>query len=151
MPTAAAPRTTADPSKADLAASLRVSVARLARVLRRQDNDDLTPTAWGALTTIFRDGPMTLGDVARSEHVSAPTVTKVVEKLETAGLVTRVADDGDRRVCRVQVSPAGRRRIEAIRAKRTAWLLDRLASLSEDELARLAAAAPVLEKLGAQE
>jgi DNA-binding MarR family transcriptional regulator len=131
----------------ELAASLRLSVTRLARLLRQQDESGLAPTLAAALATIAREGPLTLGELAAREQVTAPTVTKVVEKLEARGYVTRHADTADRRVCRVRVTPAGRRHVEAVRRRRTAWLSARLKTLSAEDLARLAAAADVLDRL----
>jgi DNA-binding MarR family transcriptional regulator len=131
----------------DLAGSLRLSVTRLARLLRQQDQSGLAPTLTAALATIAREGPLTLGELAVAEQVTAPSITKVVEKLEARGFVTRHTDERDRRVTRVQVTPAGRKFVETVRGRRTAWLTSRLKTLSPDELARLAAAADVLEKL----
>lgn len=130
-----------------LAGSLRFSVTRLARLLRQQDESGLAPTLTAALATIAREGPVTLGVLAAREQVTAPTITKVVEKLEARGFVSRQADASDRRVCRVQVTAAGRRQLEAVKKRRTAWLSGRLKTLSPQELERLAAAAEVLDKL----
>ena len=133
----------------ELAGALRLSVTRLARLLRQQDQTGLAPTLTVALATINREGPLTLGELAAAEQVTAPTITKVVEKLEAHGFVTRHADEQDRRVCRVRVTPAGRKQLDTVRRRRTAWLSSRLKTLSPDELERLAAAADVLEKLTA--
>jgi len=136
---------TVDP--VELAGVLRLSVTRLARLLRQQDQTGLAPTLTTALATIFREGPLTLGELAGAEQVTAPTITKVVEKLESHGFVTRHTDEQDRRVCRVQVTQAGRRHLDTVRNRRTAWLAGRLRTLTPDELHRLAEAADVLEKL----
>ena len=78
--------TTPEPTSDD-ARRLRYSVTRLARQLRRQAGTDLTPTQSAALVSIERHGPITIGDLAAHEQVSAPTATNVVSKLEAAGLV----------------------------------------------------------------
>src|SRR4051812_23988890 len=106
----------------ELASGLRLSVTRLARILRHQDGGDLTPSMVSALATIAREGPLTLGDLAGREHVAAPSVTRIVEKLQRAGLVVRTASDRDARVVYVAVSADGRARIEESRSRRTAWL-----------------------------
>lgn len=135
---------------ADLAARLGQDVVRLARVLRQQDEGELTPTMRAALVTIERDGPLTLGELAAAEHVAPPTVTKVVGKLEDRGLVLRSVDDADRRVSRVEVSDGGRALLAAIRRRRTTWLAERLDELGDDDREALLAALPVLEHLTGQ-
>jgi len=130
-----------------LAASMRLSVTRLARILRHQDGGDLTPSTTSALATINRHGPLTLGDLAAREHVSAPTITRIVEKLQQQGLVARTTSATDGRVTHATVTDKGRRLVVAARSRRTEWLVDHLGRLSAAELAALAAAAPVLEHL----
>ena len=135
------------PDPVEVAGRLRLSITRLARILRQQDQLGLTPTLTAALATIAREGPLTLGELAASEQVSPPTVTRVVGKLETAGLVHRRPDPGDGRVSRVELSPAGRRQLETGRTRRTAWLATRLRDLPPEDLVRLEEAAGVLERL----
>jgi DNA-binding MarR family transcriptional regulator len=130
-----------------LSSRLRFSVARLARLLRHQDGGTLGATASSALATVSRVGAPTLGELAASEHVAAPTITKVVGKLEDAGLVRREVDPSDRRVSRVLLTPEGQRHLEENRSRRTAWLVGQLRGLPADDVARLAAAVDVLEAL----
>ncbi|MCB1006210.1 MAG: winged helix-turn-helix transcriptional regulator [Acidimicrobiales bacterium] len=131
----------------ELAGQLRVVVARLARILRQQDQSGLAPTLLAALTTVGRSGPLTFGELAAHEQVAAPTVTKAVQKLEAKGLVSRRPDPDDGRVCRVVITAAGRRHLERARRRRTAWLATRLTELEADDVRRLAAAVDVLEAL----
>src|SRR5215212_9457980 len=104
------PAPTLDP--AEVAGRLRLPVTRLARILRQQDQLGLTPTMTAALATIGREGPLTLGTLAAYEQVSPPTITRVVGKLEAAGLVRRRPDSADGRVTRVELSAAGRRQLD---------------------------------------
>lgn len=135
------------PDTTELAGQLRVVVARLARVLRQQDQSGMSPTLLAALTTIARVGPLTFGELAAHEQVAAPTITKAVQKLEAEGLVTRRPDPDDGRVCRVAITSAGRRRLDQNRRRRTAWLATRLGELTPDDVARLQSAVGVLEGL----
>jgi len=138
---------TAAPDPVEVAGRLRLSSTRLARILRQQDQLGLTPTMTAALATIGREGPLTLGALAASEQVSPPTITRVVGKLEAAGLVRRRPDQADGRVTRVELSAAGRRQLDTGRTRRTAWLATRLRELPPEDLERLAEAADVLERL----
>lgn len=136
-----------EPDLGEIAASLRLSVTRLARLLRQQDPAGLSPAVATALGTIWREGPVTLSRLAAVERVTPPTITKLVDKLESLGLVERIADASDGRVCRVAVTDVGRAEIEDIRARRTEWLSARLAELPAADVRRLAAVTDVLENL----
>jgi DNA-binding MarR family transcriptional regulator len=136
------------PSNGDQFASrLRFAVARLARLLRQQDQSGFGPTLVAALATIERHGPITLGELAGREQVAPPTITKVVEKLEASGLVTRATDVLDRRINRVTVTAKGTKQLATYRSRRTEWLASRLQDLTPEEHDRLVAALPVLERL----
>ena len=131
----------------DLVARLRMTTARLARLLRQQDDSGLAPTSTAMLAAIGREGPITLGDLAAYEQVAPPTITKAVDKLEAAGLVDRVRDETDRRVCRVVLTTAGRRQIDRNRSRRNAWLTRQMRELSGGDVAKLQAAIDILERL----
>lgn len=133
--------------RAELAAELRLVVTRLSRQLRQQSTGDLSPTTISALFTIRRHGPLTLGELAAQEQVAPPTITRMVGRLESLGLVTRTTDRDDRRVCRVEITRQGAKELERVRRRRTAWLATRLRQLEPDELARLADTVSLLERL----
>jgi DNA-binding MarR family transcriptional regulator len=126
---------------------LSLSVTRLARVLRQKESGRLPPAAASMYAIIVRDGPISLGDLAAAEGVSPSTVTKIVNKLETLGLIDRLIDPTDRRVHLVRLSARGRRHIEVYRSKRNAWLAKQIAELNATERAGLAVALGVFEKL----
>lgn len=134
----------------DLAARLGIAVTRLARLLRHQDEGELTPTQRSALVTVSREGPITLGALAAREHVAPPTVTKVVTQLEEQGLLVRLEDGADRRICRVAVSDAGEARLAADRRRREAWLQQRLQDLDPLDREQLVAAVDVLERMSSR-
>ncbi len=134
-------------SEAELAAHLRLSVARLARRLRRETGADVTASQLSALHTIGRLGPLTLGDLSAAERVRPPTMTRVVASLEEQGLVTRTVDPSDRRVAHVATTAHGDRFLEASRHRRDAFLASGLRSLSPEERDVLRRAAGLLERL----
>lgn len=131
----------------ELADRLGMAAVRLTRLLRQQDEGALTPTMRATLGTIERDGPLTLGDLAATERVAPPTITKVVGKLEEAGLVLREHDADDRRIWRVSLSPAGLGWLIADRRRRRDWLTEQIHRLHVDDVDRLAAAVEVIEGL----
>jgi DNA-binding MarR family transcriptional regulator len=130
-----------------MAARLRITATRLARLLRRQGDTGLSPSQLSALTSIERHGPLTLGALADHERVAPPSITKVVAKLEELDLVARRADPDDRRVARVTATDAGHALLAQVRQRKDVWLASRLADLDDDQRERLAAALDVLDEL----
>jgi DNA-binding MarR family transcriptional regulator len=134
-----------------MAAHLRISVTRLARILRRQADTGLSPSQLSALTSIDRHGPLTLGSLAEHERVAPPSVTKVVAKLEEQGLVSRQADRTDRRVAHVSATETGIDLLADVRQRKDVWLASRIDALDEYQRRRLAAALDVLDALTGQD
>lgn len=134
-------------SAPEIAARLRLSATRLARRLRQESGAGLSPSQLSAMAVIANHGPLTLGALAELERVAPPSITKIVSKLESDGLVTRTPDPADRRVCRVAISPAGETLLEEIRRRKTAWLTARISHLDADRQRRLFDALDVLDEL----
>lgn len=134
----------------DEVADLQVAVMRLARKLRTHTTSGLTPTQLSALGVVFREGPLTLGELAKVEHVRAPSISRTVDLLVEAGLVERRSSSDDARVVMVAITPAGRDLVMQIRLARRSWLVARWTELTEDEQQILTAAAPILQRLAQQ-
>ena len=132
---------------AEMAARLRLAVLRLSRRLRQQVAGAVTTSQVSALATVERLGSPTLGELAASEQVQPPSMTKMVVGLEAAGLVARRVDVADRRVVRVVLTAEGRRTLQRSRSLRTAYLAKRLRHLSDDERASVDQAVRLLERL----
>jgi DNA-binding MarR family transcriptional regulator len=130
-----------------LASRLRLAVMRLARVLRQQTQDPVTPSQVSALHSIEHHEPISLGELAKVERVQAPTLTRIVAALEESGLVVRAVDVSDRRIARLSLTPAGRRLIERSRSRRTAYLAARLRELTDEERDTIERAALLLERM----
>ena len=56
---------------------------------------------------ILREGARSASDLAVSAGLSAPSLTRVLDRLEELGLVTRIADQSDRRRVSIQILPRG--------------------------------------------
>jgi DNA-binding MarR family transcriptional regulator len=132
---------------AELAARLRLVITRLSRRLRQKGETGISAGQLSALSTIDRCGPMTLGDLAAAEQVQPPSMTRVVSRLEEAGLVARRACEQDRRVARVRVTSEGRELLRVSRTRKNAYLARRLRTLDDGERATMAEAVAVLEQI----
>jgi DNA-binding MarR family transcriptional regulator len=100
-----------------------------------------------ALGSLDRHGPMAPSELAALERVQPPSMTRILAKLEEAGLVTREPHPTDRRQVVVAVSAAGKEMLHADRRRRDAWLAQRMRDLTSDEREVLRQAAAVLDKL----
>lgn len=131
----------------EVATRLRVAVIRLYRRLRQQSLAGISPAQASALGSVNRLGTPTLGELAAVEQVQPPTMTKIAAQMEEAGLVVRVADQADRRVVRVKLTPQGRRQIERIRQLERTYLSSQLAGLAPEERAAATELVALLEHL----
>ncbi len=134
-------------AQAELAARLRVVVARLGRRGRRSDRGGLTASQLSALVSIECHRELRVGDLAVIEGTAAPTMTRLVASLVDAGLVERAPDPADGRSILVALTPAGVHHLDDVRRQRTTTLMRAIERLSAEEYARLAEAVPVLESL----
>jgi len=141
----------APPTDDELATRLRVAVTRLNRKLRQQALAGLSPAQASALGAVKRLASPTLGELAAAEQVQPPTVSRLVDSLERAGLVARETDVVDRRVVRVKITAEGRRNLQRIRTLKNAFLTRRLDALGPAEKAQAEALAGLLEHLVADE
>jgi DNA-binding MarR family transcriptional regulator len=133
---------------ADLASSLRISVMRLARRLRLEKSTDaLSMNQLATLGTLSRCGALTVGELAGIEKVKPPSMTRTVNSLAEAGLVTRSPHPTDGRQVMVALTPAARQVLDEDRRRRDAWLAKRLAALSPEQRALLRDVAPLLEEV----
>ena len=136
---------------AELASQLRPSLLRLTRLIRNQRVDmSVTLTQLSAMGTLHKHGPMSAGELAGFERVQPPSMTKVLALLEERGLVTRQAHPTDRRQAIIVITQPGIDLLDSERRSRDAWLSQRLAELTDDELALLLSVVPVLDKLAEQ-
>jgi DNA-binding MarR family transcriptional regulator len=133
---------------ANTASALRLGVMRLARRLRvERDGNDLTFNQLAALGTLRRGGPLTVGEIAAQENVKPPSMTRTIASLEEAGLVTRRPSETDGRQVVVELTDRAVQVMDEDRARRTAWLTQRLGDLSPADVELLSRVAPLLERL----
>jgi len=136
---------------ANLAPRLRVAVTRLNRRLRSNALGGISPAQASALSMIERLGSPALNTLAAAEQIRPPSMTRIVDALESDGLVERRVDDADRRSFRVSLTSAGRRELTTIRNRKTAFLERRLAALSQADRVAVAHALDILERLAEEQ
>jgi DNA-binding MarR family transcriptional regulator len=119
--------------------ALIADVARLLRTAfdRRARDLGLTRPQWLALTRLYRRPGTSQSEFADMMEVEKATAGRMIDRLEAKGWVERRAQDGDRRVWRLHLTP------EAERVHKRIWriaesnLEDALADFSAQEGAQL--------------
>jgi DNA-binding MarR family transcriptional regulator len=121
---------------------LNVKLMRVARAHRTYaasllSQVGLHPGQEALLMELWRQDGRTQANLADSLGVEPPTVTKMLQRMEAADLVSRRPDASDRRAIRVHLTPKGRRlrgRVEKLWAELEA---ETVAGLSDRQLATL--------------
>lgn len=135
------------PDALELPARLRLAIARMARRLRQEAGDELSPSSMAALATIENHGPLAPSRLAELEGIQRPTATRVLGRLEEDGLIERSADPNDGRGAVVRTTKRGSALLKKLRSRKTAYLARRLRELPDEDVAALERAADVLEQL----
>lgn len=128
-----------------LVADLEDLVVRLSSLTTRREG--LSRTAAATLTRLANSGPTRLTELAVAEEVSQPSMSALAARLVDQGLVVRDSDPQDARVVLLSLTPAGRDVVAHRRDARTQRLADALSELAGDDVTRLAAAVPALNRL----
>jgi DNA-binding MarR family transcriptional regulator len=113
-----------------VADSLRPTLLRLARELRKEKIAGVSPHQVGLLAAIKYAPAVTVGELAAGERVSTAAMSKRVTRLERDGLVARTKSESDRRRVGLTLTDDGQRTLRRVRSRRTAWLASRLGSFS---------------------
>jgi DNA-binding MarR family transcriptional regulator len=137
------------PDAHEVAAALRMSVGLLLRRMRQARPDgELTLPEAAALTRLGRGGPATPSALARQEQISPQSMGATIAALEARGLVERRPDPADGRRAVIHVTGPGQQKLtdkQNARIEQFARALS--ARFSQEELASLLAAAPLIERL----
>jgi DNA-binding MarR family transcriptional regulator len=74
----------------------------------------LTISEWRVLASLADAEPMSIGDLARLCVMKQPTLTRVLDRMETRGHVHRIAHETDRRVTLIAISAVGARQVASL-------------------------------------
>lgn len=131
-----------------LADSLRVSLVRLGRRMRRVHlSGDIGLHHLSALGAMQQLEEPTLARIAAAEGVKPPSMAKTLQHLEALGYVERAQHPHDGRMVVLRISDKGERMIAETRERRNRTLAAAIDALEPDERAVLEEALPVLARL----
>src|SRR5215472_12467109 len=125
-------------SREEIAGRLHSAAIRLLRRVRAQDAaSGLSPARLSALSVIVFAGPISLQDLAQAEQVRPPTMSRIVDALQAAGLARRSVNARDRRAVLIEATRKGTATLQKGRRRRVKFLAAHLARLSASQLAEL--------------
>jgi DNA-binding MarR family transcriptional regulator len=96
------------------------------------------------LATSSSDG---LAELTTIEGLNPTTLSRVVGKLDSFGLIRRLRDPEDLRAARIEVTPDGLQAWQHFSAQRAGIMSECVAGMPAEEEAALAAALPALENV----
>jgi DNA-binding MarR family transcriptional regulator len=132
-----------------LADALRPALLKASRALRREAlRAGVSALDAQLLGAVKKHAGIGVSDLAEREQMTRASMSGHVKRMEAAGWIARAAPDhDDRRRVGLTLTAKGGKALDAIRRRRNDWLAARLAQLSAEERAALAAAAAPLARL----
>jgi len=136
------------PSIEELADQLHSVAIHLLRLVRVQDaGSGIAPARLSALSVIVFGGPVSLRDLAKAEQVRPPTMSRIVDALETQGLARRRVDEKDRRGVVIAATRKGVAMLKQGRQRRVKFLASHLSRLPREDHAHIAQAVRAIQKV----
>lgn len=127
---------------------LNTAAIHLLRGMRAADRaSGLTPARLSALSVLVFGGPSTLGQLARTEDVAAPTMSRIVDGLVGLGLASREAHPESARAVLVSATGEGHELMQHAAQLRIDVIAAALRSLPAGERRAIIEAAPSLREL----
>ena len=124
----------------------RAAEARILAAVHRAGYADITAAQARIAARIGPDGTR-ISDLADQAQVAKQTATALIDRLERAGYVERVADPTDARVRLVRIGPRGREVAPIARAKEAAIEAEWTAHLGKRRMAQLREALTLLREI----
>jgi DNA-binding MarR family transcriptional regulator len=130
----------------EIAEALPQRSSELSRLFLTRTSVCVSRTEVGVLR-VLHAGPQRITELAARERVTQPAITLLVNRLAERGWVERVSDPTDGRAVLVSLTTAGEEVFERLRAEYRALLHEEMAALDDGEVATLAEAVAILDKL----
>src|SRR5258707_12192429 len=101
------------------AEALHSGAIRVLRMVRAEDAQaGVGPAQLSALSVLVFAGEKTVGELAALEQGRPPTMSRIVDGLAQKKLVERVSSSSARRSVQITATPAGRKLLVAVKARR---------------------------------
>ena len=133
----------------EVAASLRSTVTRLIRQLRKQNiTSDFSNAELLTMGLLDQHGKLLPSELAEMERISAQAISQILNRLAQVGCVDRIADETDRRKLVISLTEKGTQHLYETRRIKEEWLVKAMDHLfSAEELVLIEAFLPLLQRL----
>lgn len=108
--------------------------------------NDLTPIQYSMLEYISVNQPVIPSDISECQQISMPNTSRELKKLVEKNLITKYADERDRRKQYIVLSTAGTKIMDSIFNEIENKLKQRIHSLSDEHLHEINSAMELLQK-----
>ncbi|WP_250456142.1 MarR family transcriptional regulator [Caballeronia sp. ATUFL_M2_KS44] len=136
------------PPLESVVSDLTLAVGQLLRRLRSTHSGDLNLSQSSVLARLERDGPMTTADLARAESMKPQSMKTILASLEEEACVEREPHPTDGRQILFAITRKGLDERKRRTAAKRDWLLTKLEEFDAHDVATLAAAIPLIRRLG---
>ncbi|MVT09863.1 MarR family winged helix-turn-helix transcriptional regulator [Chitinophaga tropicalis] len=133
----------------EVAASLRSTITRLVRQLRKQNiASDFSNAELLTMGLLDQHGSMLPSALAEMERISAQAISQIINRLSEAGCVNRVTDETDKRKVFISLTEKGLHHLVENRRIKEEWLVKAMERLfTAEELKLIEAFLPLLQRL----
>jgi len=112
---------------------VRAAQSVVTRAYRHLAAENLTVSQFGAMEVLFHVGPMCQRDLGLKLFRSGGNVTMVVDNLGKRNLVTRTRVPDNRRMMKVELTPAGRKLVQRLLPRHVEAVVAEMSILSPAE------------------
>jgi DNA-binding MarR family transcriptional regulator len=130
-----------DKNNQDLVQELLTTIRQFPKLMSKQNNTGQKRSEIMVLFCISKSGEseMKVSEISRRLHVKAPTVTQLINELESKGQVERITRSSDRRSVWIKVTPEGEKVIQKAEEEIRNTYSGLIDYLGEDETVHLIA------------
>ena len=94
---------------------------------------------------LIRKGTRSVSELAEVRQISRPAISQSVDALVEKGLITRQQNAEDRRYIELDLTQAGNEMINTMFGSNRHWMMEKMASLSPEELDTIQEAMKILK------
>lgn len=121
--------------------------SRFARAAYQSTQVELSYVSLRALAALSREPGLRVGELARLEGITQPSMSQAIKKLVDANLVTRHPSPSDARASDLMITGRGREVLAQYRADSAANILPIFDTFTDEDLAALTRAAELMHHL----
>ena len=97
------------------------------------EQEEITPSLMECLQYVYLHGASHIRQIATGLEITLSAASQLVDRLFKKDLVTRKETEEDRRLSKIELTPAGEMAVKKMRERRTGWFQSILSAMPEDK------------------